>query len=740
MFAKTIVTFAPIALCTAQYGNQLAKVQIKFELVVDFAKQVGEKSSEKNNNALLMDGSQKNTIFAHSIKPQMMKRTFLALALLVLTQFALPAQIVAPVHWNCQTRMTDDTHGVVTFTAAIDAGWHLYDTQLPDGGPVPTTVEWKRLDGVKLDGKLSKSPKPHEEHDATFDMTLRWWTGKATLAQRFTVTDEQYAIEGQVRYMACNDETCTAPSSEPFSFKGEVKKPAEEAKETEVNQTADSIQDTVSTASADTLQAAASVLAVGDTWAPVATLTAAPDGGAANEQTAASGTGLWQIFGLCFLGGLLALLTPCVWPIIPMTVSFFLKKSGTRARALRDAITYGIAIVVIYVALGLAVSAIFGASALNALATNAVCNIIFFLLLVLFAISFFGAFELKLPDSWSNRVDAAAERTTGLLSLFFMAFTLVIVSFSCTGPIIGTLLVEAASQGSSLGPAIGMLGFAIALAIPFTLFALFPSWLKKLPRSGGWMNTVKVVLGFVELALSLKFLSVADLAYGWHILDREVFLALWIAIFGLLGLYLLGIFRFESDGEPRQSGVGVTRFMLGLVSMAFTAYLVPGQWGAPLRATSAFVPPLATQDFNLYGGELTQFTDYDQGMAAAAQQGKPVFVDFSGFGCVNCRKMEGAVLDRDEVKQLITDRFVTIQLMVDDKTPLPQPRYVEENGRQVELSTTGDLWSYLQRHKFGANSQPYYVILDPQGNLLSGPFAYKEDVPGFMEFLRKGLQ
>ena len=336
-------------------------------------------------------------------------------------------------------------------------------------------------------------------------------------------------------------------------------------------------------------------------------------------------------------------------------------------------------------------------------------------------------------------MDGAAGRTTGLLSIFFMAFTLVLVSFSCTGPIIGTLLVEAASQGTSMGPAIGMLGFAIALAIPFTLFALFPSWLKKLPRSGGWMNTVKVVLGFLELALSLKFLSVADLAYGWHILDREVFLALWIAIFGLLALYLLGIFRFESDGEPQHNGVGVTRFLLGLVSLAFTAYLVPGLWGAPLRVTSAFVPPLSTQDFNLYGGELTQFTDFDQGMAAAAQQGKPVFVDFSGFGCVNCRKMEGAVLDRDEVKQLITDRFVTIQLMVDDKTPLPQPRYVEENGRQVELSTTGDLWSYLQRHKFGANSQPYYVILDPQGNLLSGPFAYKEDVSGFLDFLRKGL-
>ena len=669
-----------------------------------------------------------------------MKRTYIALCLLLAAVFTLQAQIVNPVHWKSAVKMTDDTHGVVTLTATIDPGWHLYDTQLPDGGPVPTSVEWKKLDGVKLDGGVSKSPKPHEEHDATFDMTLRWWTGTATLSQRFTVTGEKYAIDGVVRYMACNDETCTSPSSEPFNFKGEVKKPAEDSG-AEDSAGKEEKTDTIAAAALSEASDSTAVLEMdADTWAPVATLTTAADGGAAAVQTEASGMSLWHIFWLCFLGGLLALLTPCVWPIIPMTVSFFLKKSGGRAQSIRDAVIYGLSIIVIYVALGLVVSAIFGASALNALATNAVCNIIFFLLLVLFAVSFFGAFEIKLPDSWSSKMDGAAERTTGLLSLFFMAFTLVIVSFSCTGPIIGTLLVEAASQGSNMGPAIGMLGFAIALAIPFTLFALFPSWLKKMPRSGGWMNTVKVVLGFLELALSLKFLSVADLAYGWHILDREVFLSLWIAIFGLLGLYLLGIFRFESDGEPRGSGVGVTRFMLGLVSLAFTAYLVPGLWGAPLRATSAFVPPLATQDFNLYGGELSQFDDYDQGMAAAAKQGKPVFVDFSGFGCVNCRKMEGAVLDRDEVKQLITERFVTIQLMVDDKTPLPQPRYVEENGRQVELSTTGDLWSYLQRHKFGSNSQPYYVILDAKGNLLSGPFAYKEDVPGFLDFLRKGLQ
>ncbi|MBO4871281.1 MAG: thioredoxin family protein [Muribaculaceae bacterium] len=654
-----------------------------------------------------------------------MKRVTLILFWLVLG-IGLSAQVVNPVHWKNAVKMTDDTHGVVTFTAAIDDGWHLYDINLPDGGPVPTTVEWKKLEGVKLDGPLKASAKPHEEYDNSFDMNLRWWTGGVTLSQPFTVTAERYNLGGTVRYMACNDKTCTSPTTESFSFTG--KSPLKD-------KGLEDASDSVEVAVPDSLPAA--VMTQADTWAPV---TDVAPGAAGDGTTQAAGTSWWRIFALCFLGGLLALLTPCVWPIIPMTVSFFLKKSGGRAQSIRDAVIYGLSIIVIYVGLGLAVSAIFGASALNALATNAVCNIIFFALLVLFAISFFGAFEIKLPDSWSSKVDGAAERTTGLLSIFFMAFTLVIVSFSCTGPIIGTLLVEAASEGSSMGPAIGMLGFAIALAIPFSLFALFPSWLKKLPRSGGWMNTVKVVLGFLELALSLKFLSVADLAYGWHILDREVFLALWIAIFGLLGLYLLGMFRFKSDGEPAQTGIGVTRFALGLISIAFTAYLVPGLWGAPLRATSAFVPPLHTQDFNLYGGELVEYADYDQGMEAAAKQGKPVFLDFSGYGCVNCRKMDGAVLDQPEVKTLLKEKFVTIQLMVDDKKALPTSRYVQENGKQVELTTYGDLWSYLQRYKFASNSQPYYVVLNAQGEMLSGPFAYKEDVKGFLDFLNAGLK
>lgn len=668
-------------------------------------------------------------------------KQILSLLITLLAVTALQAQMVDPVHWQSSTRMTDDTHGVVTLTASIDNGWHLYGLSLPDGGPQATEVEWTALDGVTLDGKLTPATQPKKQHDPTFDMDLSWWSGSVTLRQKFTATAPKWSIKGKVRYMACNDQTCAAPTTYDFNLKGTAKPGEDKPKDDEAKQDTATAAKAVTdpTAAAPDSVPADTMAATGITndqlWAPVT-----PDNGAGGSTgNNPSANNLWWIFITCFGGGLLALLTPCVWPIIPMTVSFFLKKSGSRSKGVRDAVTYGLSIVVIYVSLGLLVTALFGPSTLNAVATNAVANIIFFLLLVVFAISFFGAFDIKLPDSWSNKMDSSAEKTTGLLSIFFMAATLVIVSFSCTGPIIGTLLVEAANQGNRLGPAIGMLGFALALAIPFTLFALFPSWLKKLPKSGGWLNTVKVVLGFIELALSLKFLSVADLAYGWHILDRETFLALWIAICGVLGLYLLGVFRFISDGEPKQTGIGVLRFFLALISLAFTAYLVPGLWGAPLRATSAFVPPLYTQDFNLYGEELRQYDDYEQGMAAAAQSGKPVFLDFSGYGCVNCRKMDGAVLDRNEVKSLIQDKFITIQLMVDDKAKLPQPRYVEENGRHVELTTVGDLWSYLQRHKFNANAQPYYVVLDARGNLLSGPFTYQEDVPAFLQFLNQGL-
>lgn len=668
----------------------------------------------------------------------MTRRFLLIFTLMVIGASSAFAQIFDPVKWKSAIKMTDATNGVVTFTATVDAGWHVYGTHLPSGGPEPTSVQWNNQ-GVKLVGGLTPSKAAHKQHDETFDMDLSWWTGSVTLSQKFTVTAKEYKIEGSIRYMACDDENCTPPKSETFSFKGTAAQAP----------VAETVQ--APTANAPTADTAATlaqpVAAVGtpdsavaspthdQLWAPVTAI----EGDNADVEDIADRS-LWYIFWACFLGGLLALLTPCVWPMIPMTVSFFLKKSGSRAKAITNATTYGLSIIIIFLLLGICFTVLFGASAMNALATSAWCNLLFFALLVIFAISFFGAFEITLPQSLSNKMDSTASKTTGMLSIFFMAATLVIVSFSCTGPIIGTLLVEAASRGSVMGPVVGMTGFAIALAIPFTVFALFPTMLKKMPKSGGWLNTVKVVLGFIELALSLKFLSVADLAYGWRILDRETFIALWIAIFGVMGLYLLGMFRFKSDGEPKSPGIGVMRFFLALVSLSFTAYLVPGLWGAPLKATSAFVPPLYTQDFNLYGGEQVEYDDFDEGMKAAAAQGKPVFIDFSGHGCVNCRKMEGAVLDEAKVKKMISEDFVTIKLMVDDKTPLQQPMVVQENGKQTTLTTVGDKWSYLQRHKFNSNSQPYYVVLDQQGALLSGPFAYNEDVDAFIAFLKRGAK
>lgn len=668
----------------------------------------------------------------------MTRRFLLIFTLMVIGASSAFAQIFDPVKWKSAIKMTDATSGVVTFTATVDAGWHVYGTQLPSGGPEPTSVQWNNQ-GVKLVGGLTPSKAAHKQHDETFDMDLSWWTGSVTLSQKFTVTAKEYKIEGSIRYMACDDENCTPPKSESFSFKGTAAQAP--VAETVQAPTANApTADTAATiaqpvAAVDTADSAVASPTHDQLWAPVTAI----EGDNADVEDIADRS-LWYIFWACFLGGLLALLTPCVWPMIPMTVSFFLKKSGSRAKAITNATTYGLSIIIIFLLLGICFTVLFGASAMNALATSAWCNLLFFALLVIFAISFFGAFEITLPQSLSNKMDSTASKTTGMLSIFFMAATLVIVSFSCTGPIIGTLLVEAASRGSVMGPVVGMTGFAIALAIPFTVFALFPTMLKKMPKSGGWLNTVKVVLGFIELALSLKFLSVADLAYGWRILDRETFIALWIAIFGVMGLYLLGMFRFKSDGEPKSPGIGVMRFFLALVSLSFTAYLVPGLWGAPLKATSAFVPPLYTQDFNLYGREQVEYDDFDEGMKATAAQGKPVFIDFSGHGCVNCRKMEGAVLDEAKVKKMISEDFVTIKLMVDDKTPLQQPMVVQENGKQTTLTTVGDKWSYLQRHKFNSNSQPYYVVLDQQGALLSGPFAYNEDVDAFIAFLKRGAK
>ncbi len=675
------------------------------------------------------------------------KNLFLLIAFFTVSIIA-QAQILTPVKWTKSVKMTDDRNGVITFTATIDNGWHMYSNDSPADGPTPLSVNWKNTKGVKLVGRLTPSKAPTTIDDEAFMMKVRQWEGKVTLTQKFTVTEDKYNIDGDLQFMSCNDQTCTPPATESFSFTGKAGTPPKENTEEEAKSD-DKAQDpaqeekaedaavtdtaTTTLLAGDSIDAAAtSTSSGGDLWAPVKFTDSE-----SSENTQSSGNrSLWFLFGACFLGGLLALLTPCVWPIIPLTVSFFLKKGNSKTKSITSAVTYGISIIVIYVLLGVLVTAIFGANGLNAMATNAVCNIIFFLLLVLFAISFLGAFEIKLPDSWSSKMDSRAEKTTGLLSIFFMAFTLVLVSFSCTGPIIGTLLVETASSGSLMGPILGMFAFALALAIPFTLFALFPSVLKKLPKSGSWLNTVKVVLGFLELALSLKFLSVADLAYGWHILDRETFLSLWIAIFGLLGLYLIGKLWLKGDGDKKP--IGVVRLMLGLISLAFTAYLLPGLWGAPLRVTSAFVPPLYTQDYTTNPEQLQEWDDFEKGVAQAAQSGKPIFLEFSGYGCVNCRKMETAVMDVEEVKRNLKENFVHIRLMVDDKANLAQPITIEHNGKKRTLNTVGDKWSYLQEVKFNSNSQPYYVVLNSKGELMSGPFVYKEDIQGFIDFLNRG--
>lgn len=654
-----------------------------------------------------------------------MKRYLLAIIATIAVISGIHAQILKPVTWSSSVEMNDERNGRLIFKASIDEGWHLYGIDLPDGGPNPTTFTFDKVEGMTLNGDITPSRKPHEQVDMVFHLKLNWWEDKVDFYQDFTLNEPNgaYLVEASVRFQGCNDGSCIPPSTETFDFKGG----------NVVSQNAPS-KESLQTGNKALTSPSAQESSVNKWWNPVEFTEGTSDNTASIAESS-----WWYIFLWGFIGGLVALLTPCVWPMIPLTVSFFLKKSNSRRRSIADAFTYGCAIVVIYLVLGLAITLIFGASKLNDLATNAVFNLLFFLLLVVFAISFFGAFDIKLPSKWSNSVDSKAERTTGMLSIFFMAFTLVLVSFSCTGPIIGTLLVEAASVGDITGPAIGMGAFALALAIPFTLFAIFPSWLKEMPRSGGWLNSVKVVLGFLELALSLKFLSVADLAYGWGILDREVFVSLWVIIFVLLGMYLLGKLRFSHDAPLDHVPVG--RFFLSLISLAFAVYLIPGLWGAPLKSVSAFVPPLYTQDFNLYeGGNFKVFHDFDEGMAYANENNRPVLVDFSGYGCVNCRKMEGAVFDTQEVSSIIKENFVLITLMVDDKTSLEKPIEVNENGKAVMLKTIGDKWSYLQRSKFAANSQPYYVMLDNEGKPLASPYYYDENVAKFVEWLNSGLK
>lgn len=622
----------------------------------------------------------------------------------------------------------------VIFTGRIDNGWHVYSTGLPADGPISASLHTEKAEGVKAEGKLSHRGKEISQYDKMFGMTLRYFEHSVTFVQKYKITGKTYNVKGYLEYGACNDENCIPPTQVDFSFKGEGPADAPEAEETEETEAADTVA-AAPVAAGDSLQAdTAAVNTQGDLWKPVIKELQNFNGGDASASRS------WiYIFLMGLVGGFVALFTPCVWPIIPMTVSFFLKRTKDKKKGIRDAITYGISIIVIYLALGLAITAIFGASSLNALATNAVFNIFFCLLLIVFALSFFGWFELTLPSSWTNKVDNKASSTSGLLSIFLMAFTLTLVSFSCTGPIIGFLLVEVSTSGSIAGPAIGMLGFAIALALPFTLFALFPTWLKQAPKSGSWMNTIKIVLGFIELAFALKFFSVADLAYGWGLLDREVFLALWIIIFGMLGLYLIGKLKFPSD-QGNTDAMPVPCIVLGMISLAFTVYLIPGLWGAPCKAVSAFAPPINTQDFNLYHNEVEpKFKDYEQGMAAAAAEGKPVVVDFTGFGCVNCRKMEAAVWTDPQVADKLNNDFILISLYVDDKQPLDKPIEVVENGRKRTLRTVGDKWSYLQRSKFGANAQPFYVILDNKGMPLAGSYSYDENISHYTDFLNKGL-
>lgn len=670
-----------------------------------------------------------------------MKKKFLLSCLLIIMAW-LPsfAQIQEPVKFKTELKTISDTEAQIVFTGNIDAGWHVYSTDLPSGGPISATFNVEKIQGAELMGKLTPQGKEIENFDKVFEMKLRYFENTATFVQKFKITDASYQIEGYLEYGACNDENCLPPTEVPFSFSGKgnaatATVATSETKAKTVNQpTAEnSVAETTAIDSAATVALSDNETSVQDYWTPVI-----KELNSYGETTSQQDRSWIYIFFAGFIGGLLALFTPCVWPIIPMTVSFFLKRSKDKKKGIRDAWTYGASIVVIYVALGLAITLIFGASALNALSTNAVFNILFCLMLIIFAASFFGAFELTLPSKWSNAVDSKAEQTSGLLSIFLMAFTLSLVSFSCTGPIIGFLLVEVSTTGSVIAPAIGMLGFAIALALPFTLFAMFPSWLKSMPKSGGWMNVIKVTLGFLELAFALKFLSVADLAYGWRILDRETFLALWIVIFGLLGFYLLGKIKFPHDDDDNTTSV--PRFFMALISLAFAVYMVPGLWGAPLKAVSAFAPPMTTQDFNLYNNEVhAKFDDYDAGMEYAKRNGKPVMLDFTGYGCVNCRKMEAAVWTDPKVSKLMTDDYVLITLYVDNKEPLPEHIKVMENGKERTLRTVGDKWSYLQRSKFGANAQPFYVLIDNEGKPLNKSYSYDEDIDKYVDFLQTGL-
>ena len=661
-----------------------------------------------------------------------------AMLLMVLTAMA---QMEDPVKFTAEIKTGKTAEAEIVFSGRIEAGWHIYSTNLGSSGPTEASVHVNKADGIELVGKLMPRGNEKSHFDAMFGMNVRYFEGTAQFVQKIRFTKPTYTIDAYLEYGVCSDENCLPPGE--VALKKSGKSPAvaaaTEPAAAEVAEAAAPVVADSTMAPADS--AVAPVTASTETlwWQPVTEQLEALD----SEANIANHS-LWYIFIVGFIGGLLALVMPCIWPIIPMTISFFLKRAkDDRRKGIKDAMTYGLSIVVIYLGLGLLITAIFGPSKLNELSTSAVFNVILFLLLLVFAFSFFGWFEIKLPDRWANAVDSKASSTTGLISIFLMAFTLVLVSFSCTAPIIGLLLVQTVTTGDWLAPTIGMLGFALALALPFTLFALFPSWLKSAPRSGSWMTTIKVVLGFVELAFSLKFLSVADLAYGWHLLDREVFLSLWIVIFGAMGLYLIGKLKFQEDavGGEIDKPMPVPCIMAGLCAIAFAIYMVPGLWGAPCKAISAFAPPINTQDFNLNTKTVeAQYHSYEEGMAAAKAQGKPVLIDFTGFGCVNCRKMEAAVWTDPTVADMLNNQYVLISLYVDDKTPLAEPVEVSLNGQQRTLRTVGDKWSYLQASKFGANAQPYYIAIDNDGRPLNHAYGFKEDVAAYIDYLQQGLK
>ncbi len=681
-----------------------------------------------------------------------MKRLFSIFAIALACCTVSVAQMAEPVHFSVSHKVTEKGQLLLSFSGKIDEGWHVYGSNFAEGGPTVASITLDKCEGLKPMGGLKTQGRVHRGMDAMFGMEVETVEGSVTFTQAYEITSQKYVAKGYLTYGACNDENCIPPSDVEFDIAGEAPQSAAASAVAEApkdSETKEQLSETVPEASADSTETVIETAVdtkdiENDLWAPVVDILRDMDG----TESSRSASLLW-IFLMGMGGGLLALLTPCVWPIIPMTVSFFLKRNkDSRSQAVREALTYGASIVVIYVSLGWIVTMIFGASALNAMSTNAPFNIFFFLLLVLFGLSFLGGFELSLPSSWTNAVDSKAERTTGFISIFLMAFTLSLVSFSCTGPIIGFLLVEVGTSGQMLAPVMGMLGFALALALPFTLFALFPTMLKSAPKSGNWMNCIKVLLGFLELAFALKFLSVADLAYGWHILDREVFLALWIVIFALMGAYLLHWIRLPHDEDEydemgevvHNPRTGIWRLVIGMGAFAFALYMVPGLWGAPCKAVSAFAPPMNTQDFTLAKEEVrAQFDDYEAGMSYAKDKGLPVMIDFTGFGCVNCRKMEAAVWTDPVVADIINNSYVLITLHVDDKTPLPEPLPVEEMGKQRTLRTVGDKWSYLQRHKFGANAQPFYVLVDTQGMPLAPSYGYDEDIPAFIEWLNKGI-